>query len=478
MDRAGMATWSKEAIKVVQTYEGYWWAAGSSDQTAGRLEVGEERIELKLNGRLGPLTGFEGTEYAVVHGLSGSRQISLRQAWETSSTFGTGLPTQEFLIGAVWLDAHVDAFRITGLSLQLEHLAEWFELAEPRRTSAPGERGAVTAAHVPRDSLRADLVSARITLQAAHISATTPGSLTLSSTATFDAELPEPRSYDEADRDVIRPLLNLIALATTRAPAIVELAVTVPAEALAEASRSRGAREVQVLASWLVHVGSDPRSLLPGELVFHARDVAADFADAMGSWLRAHETIGTACDLYFGNLVAPPRFLETKFIVHCQAAEALHAQRFPNQRMSREDHELRMRRVLDALATDDQVWVGAAIRSSNQKSLRDRVAELTRSAPASVQEVIGDVEVFAERVARRRNDVTHGASLGGSVDELLTLNEKLRLLLHSHFMRELGLSVDAVDALIAGSRLLRSARHFASEWTKASAPEQRPAADS
>jgi len=30
----------------------------------------------------------------------------------------------------------------------------------------------------------------------------------------------------------------------------------------------------------------------------------------------------------------------------------------------------------------------------------------------------------------------HGASLGGSVDELLTLNEKLRLLLHSHFMRE------------------------------------------
>lgn len=94
-----------------------------------------------------------------------------------------------------------------------------------------------------------------------------------------------------------------------------------------------------------------------------------------------------------------------------------------------------------------------------------------------MQEVIGDIEVFAERVARRRNDVTHGASLGGSVDELLTLNEKLRLLLHSHFMRELGLSVDAVDALIVGSRLLRSARHFATEWMTAPAREQSPAAD-
>lgn len=453
---------------MVQTYEGYWWPAGSADQTAGRLEVGEERIELKLNGRFGPLTGFEGTEYSVVHGLSGSQQITLRQAWENSSTFGTGLPTQEFLIGSVWLGAHVDVFTIIGLSLQLEHLAEWFELAGPRRTSAAAERGAVTAAHVSRDPLRADLVNARITLQAAHIAATTPGSLTLSSTAAFDAELPEPRSYDDVDRDVIRPLLNLVALATTRAPAIVELAVTVPAEALAQTSRSRGAREVRVLASWLVRVGSDARSLLPGELVFHARDVAPDFAGAMGAWLRAHETLGTACDLYFGNLVAPPRFLETRFIVHCQAAEALHAQRFPNLRMTREDHERRMKRVLDALTPDDQAWVGLAIRSSNQKSLRDRVAELARNAPASVQEIIGDVDVFAERVVRRRNDVTHGASLGGAVDELLALNEKLRLLLHAHFMRELGLNVDAVDALIAGSRIIRSARHFAAAWTKAS----------
>lgn len=54
----------------MQTFEGYWWPSGSDDQTAGRLEVGQERIELKLNGRFGPLTRFEGTDYAVVHGLS------------------------------------------------------------------------------------------------------------------------------------------------------------------------------------------------------------------------------------------------------------------------------------------------------------------------------------------------------------------------------------------------------------------------
>lgn len=82
-----------------------------------------------------------------------------------------------------------------------------------------------------------------------------------------DAELSEPRSYDAADRDVIRPLLNLVALATARAPAIIELAVTVPTEALAETSRSGGAREIEVLASWLVHTGSDARSLLPDDLI-------------------------------------------------------------------------------------------------------------------------------------------------------------------------------------------------------------------
>jgi len=55
----------------------------------------------------------------------GSQQITLRQAWENVSTFGTGLPTQEFVIESVWLGAHIYAFTITGLSLQLERLAEW-----------------------------------------------------------------------------------------------------------------------------------------------------------------------------------------------------------------------------------------------------------------------------------------------------------------------------------------------------------------
>jgi hypothetical protein len=94
-------------------HEGYWWPAGSDDKTAGRLEVGQERIALKLNGRFGPLTRFEGTDYGVVHGQSGSQQITLREAWENASTFGTGLPTQEFVVGSVWLGAHVDAFTPT-----------------------------------------------------------------------------------------------------------------------------------------------------------------------------------------------------------------------------------------------------------------------------------------------------------------------------------------------------------------------------
>ncbi|MGH2796132.1 MAG: HEPN domain-containing protein [Thermoleophilaceae bacterium] len=464
-------------MKVVQTYEGYWWPAGSGDQTAGRLEVGPERIDLKLNGRFGPVVRFEGTDYPVVHGLSGLQQITLRQAWENSSTFGTGLPTQDFVIGSVWLGAHVDAFTITGLSLQLEHLREWFELTAPRRISALQEHGAVSAAHVPRQPLRANLAGARITLQATHISTTTPTSLVLSSTAAFDAELPRPQTYDDADRDVIRPLLNLVALATTRAPAIVELAVTVPVDALAATSRASGPREVKVLASWLVRAGSDPRSLAPDELVFHARDVAADFTGALGGWISAHKAMGTACNLYFGNLVAPPRFLETKFIVHCQAAEALHAQRFPSLRMSRENHEQRVKQVLDALTPGDQVWVGMAIRNSNQKSLRDRLTELTQKAPPSVREVIGKVDVFAERVVRRRNDVTHGASLEGAVEELLALNEKLRLLVHAHLMRELGLGDDELDALIGRSRLLRSTRHFATEWLRAATVEQQSAVE-
>lgn len=441
----------------MESLEGYWWPAGEDDQVPGRLEVGGERMTLYLNGRFkGDL--LEISDRPVVYGIAGTRAVTLWRCLGTGSTIGTGVPRQEFLVGSAWFDVHARDSAVKNLALELEHLHEWSGGPRPHVEQLPDDRGAVAARHVVRPPVVAELPDGVLKVVTAPSAKLTTMSVTLGTVVTFEVELGEAQPFDDVDHRYVRPLRNLLTLAAARPAAITNLVAELPAEAVL--SRHAGPHLATIVSNWLVRPESQARPMWRGEFTFSLQAVAGEFTKSMTRWLRAHEDLESACNLFFGNYDAPPRFLETRFLIYCQAAEAFHGGRFDGLRLPKTQHARRVGRVLEQIDEGDRAWAEPALRDANRKSLRERIHELARLAPPVVVPVIGNPEDFAQRVRDLRNDWTHRGNSAVDLDEAFALTQKLRLLLHVWFMRELDLTDEAIGTLLETSGLLSEVRHF------------------
>jgi hypothetical protein len=126
-------------------------------------------------------------------------------------------------------------------------------------------------------------------------------------------------------------------------------------------------------------------------------------------------------------------------------------------------HERCVQSVVKVTPESSRSWVETALRTSNQKPLHEQLRELVEDAPPVVQEAIGDGSAFGRDVSSLRNRWVHGgvADHDDVVDRAFARNEQLRLVLHTQFMRELGLTNEVIEARLRDARITRQVRHFA-----------------
>lgn len=376
---------------------------------------------------------------------------------QTGATIGTGVPTQEFLVGAVWFDVHAKDFAVTRVFVEFEHLQEWAGPAHPVVERLEGDR--YTASHAPHQDLEAEVDGTAIKLTTAHSLRLERTSTTLGSRRRFEVGPIEPIDLHAAEDRFVRPLRNLMTLAAARSTAMEDLTVELPATSLADSAEGPG--QATILSNWIVRAQADDRPLMTSEFGFRLATIAPDLQGALVAWSKASSSYRSAFNLFFSAYDAPPRYVETRFLVHAMALEVYHRARIGGFRVSEEDHATRMERVLKKVCAEDEDWVRLAIEHSHNKSLADRVQELAADAPANVGEILGSAKDLAREVTRVRNGLTHGGRSGRPTHADFVLTHKIRLLLHACFMRELGLARDAVGAALEGSRLLREVRHIA-----------------
>lgn len=424
-------------------------------------------MSLELIGHLAGPAGIVGPyEFPLVYGSGDARHVTLRGCHITGTSFSMPVETQRetAVVETALIGAHVAEFIVTELEVGFEHLADWTLLPTPMvtPTDSPDRGPAVRIDYAAPAPLEAAIGGDTVRLEFSWRPGRSPaGDLALERPVRFVVRLGTPMSLDVAEDQYIRPLQNLLTLAVGRAEAITDLEVELAPESFIADAAPGQMQRAQVFHSSHVLPTDSRRAIARHDLLFTLADIGESFGSAMNGWIRASTELRAASNLFFGNHYAPPVYVETRFLVFCQAAEVLHSARSGNTIRDPREFQFIVEDVLAAVPEQHRDLVAGALQQSNNIRLRQRLTELARAAPSSVRDVIGDPAAFAGAVTEARNAYSHGSTSGAADGaNLHRLSQKLRLVLQAAFLSELALPPEVLDARMAASRLVREVRQF------------------
>jgi len=424
-------------------------------------------VTLELIGNLeGAETGR--AEYDLLYGLGPEGLATLRGCSQTQLKIHyPGSTRQVLLVRVAVLGAHLRDMVFSGGVLSFEHLAEWAPPLPPELRQEQDETGGRVSIirYAPPAPLEATVDSGAVRLEWRFATATSAmADVALHRATVFVIDLLGTVGLDRLWDGFVRPLQNLVTLATGEPSALTSLEVWPAQKSVIAPPLPDGITrlpDVRVYYPLLLEPSRAERFIGPDKLFFQPSDLASDFSGHIRRWLAASEDIRAPMDLFFGSHYAPPRFLETRFLVYCQAAEVFHRIRYSNEAEDPATYGPKVRSVLDAIPEEHRRWVERALDHANYKTFGARIEELAKVAPTAVRAMLGDVPTFVRRVAKSRNYYTHWSRDGKDVlrgGALHWLTEELSLLMHAHLMRELGLDSATIDRRFAANRIVGHVR--------------------
>lgn len=441
--------------------EGTFWCPEDPDvRVGGTLNASFERVELSLFGALpAPHGGLSALKLAidptdrtvpVIHGAAGGKRVSLFECWTADLRVGSHGTSQRLRAGAAAVGTHLTELRSAKWDISFEGLDRWARLAPPHLRRS-GDLRRMDVSLEPLKDVVARLEDAVVRVTFASNAKQEGCAITLCPSVSAAVELQGPMRLAELMGAYVSPLQGLLALATGRAAAIDSLTI--------EPDPSEPGRSCQVFFEAITPPSRKSHDLRPDEILFDLDDVRDRFTEHLQTWFANYKDLRLACDPFFSDTYAPAPYVETRFLMQCQAAEVLHRKRFASQVRDPREHQAIIDRVVQATPPAHQSWVAEALRSTNRKRLRACILELVAHAPSAAQRIVGDLPTFAGRVVQVRNFYTHWSALpsGGRPDgaETLLLHHKLRFLVQAFLMRELGLHEALIEDALLRSRQAR-----------------------
>ncbi len=184
-----------------------------------------------------------------------------------------------------------------------------------------------------------------------------------------------------------------------------------------------------------------------------------DFPDFIQKWFILTEGYREACNVYFALLYGPPSYLDMKFEKVANAV-LLFYEGTVEGRGRRDADALRLKSILGSMSGPDRDWLIDLVGFKPRIPVRAALDELLDLHGDTIAPLIaGRRERFVESVfgtleyvARRDRDLKPAALEGA---DLYWLTEKLRFLLKACFMREAGMSQDAIRTCFARNPLFQ-----------------------
>lgn len=375
------------------TLEGLWWLPSNPEEKiAGILSfTGEARPTLRLIGAFTHAEEYSPGAYeitvperhALIHGLCERHEITLvdysqsKLSRSSARQWRQSLQARQLLVG-IWLD-QTEEECFDRITIGVDNLLGWSGLTGFRNEDE--DYAHIRCRWDQPQSLVAQIgqASVRISISRWEVGKKTWADRTeqsLQESASFIVDVPEPQSADILIREWVKPLQDLLTLATGEACGVHEITLRLRQQGGHDNNTVMTQRptKVQVYLQPVYRSRPDESAMSSERMLFTLRDMR--FSDVLPAWLAVSRQLSPAPEMIFGLRYINRAYAENRLITAVAAAEALHRRLLPDKTYVSDEEEFDQicTAALDAISEEHHEWLKA--RLWNEPTLKQRLMQL------------------------------------------------------------------------------------------------------
>ena len=480
-------------------WAGLWWLPDESDkQVPGILRYdGEGGLSLSLIGAFEELITSNPTSrwvmihedtrtWDVIHGVAECGEITLLDCIHdslksTMGVLGTRPDTQTVTPMMAVIGAHVSGEEDTVFAVaevSVEDLTLWAASSVFERSLGVSDgridgTGTISAKPVEAQTATVDGTEYRLvhTHTLPFFDQRKSGTVgRMCDTASIRVCRDEPFSLSAALK-AARMMQDLIALATHRAAGVIWLRLEVAGtEPVLPGGQPLPRRRADVLYSPVVLGKRDAKAVEAHRVFFTCE--ALPFDEIVPRWCEVHGRLKTATNMILGLRYAPARFVENNLLTAVGAAEVLHrGLDIDESPFPKSEFKEMCDAMLGQVPEEHRDRFKGMIR--NDPTLCDRLrAVAVRPDQEAIAQLVPDVDHWAKRTTRARNDLAHeGRTPNHSIDELIAIVEATTAVVILNVLHELGLSIERQRQIVQEHPQFRAVSQKTSRWLVVPEPD-------
>jgi hypothetical protein len=187
----------------------------------------------------------------------------------------------------------------------------------------------------------------------------------------------------------------------------------------------------------------------PYDMLFVLADIRQNLASHLKCWEEAADSIRPVLALYFAQLRESRIYLENRFLSLIQAVEAYHRRRLSKPELLEEKHKARVQEILNAVPVHYRRWLEAHLERSNEPKLPKRLSDICKRY-GTIMRQVSKKRSWIDTAVEIRNALVHQKEDARQfeIDEIITISERLKLLLDLCLLTEAGFAATDIELLI------------------------------
>ncbi len=459
-------------------YEGLWWLPDNPDEKiAGNLLFDpEEGATLKLIGSFKSIQNFDTLlEYEVIFGIStNGKYMTLYNCAETRCSLSIpGFLKSEYYVDTVIVGEHFlkpADLEFKNVSVMYRYLDEWLNISGfeiQRLSEPPGVKIIYTLPRRISTRINDKLIISFVFEANGPTISVVQNEIYMEQRTVMNFEFSEGLSYQEFF-EKLKSIQNILSFAVRRYVYPLRIVSSTKTSNTVDFTGTENSN-VEVFYK-IGNIQRDDKPILPNEMLFTFKDVSERLEEFLGNWFKKRELLDEAFAPYFGTLYNPHMYQNQEFLALTQTIEAYHQRVYDGKYVSDEEYE----KVYDTLVKNIPNEIKGSedgrnlaeklkeyLKYGNELSLRRRLKDILNTHRAALTGLIKDEAMFINNVINTRNYFTHynekvreNAVLG--VDLLFYLTQKLKILVETCLLSELGFSNEEISSFFQRNRNYKS----------------------